>query len=140
MHRVHELLARLDALDRALTNDLDAHALDQVARNLEVHVRLEQGRAHGFEPLFDVLVGELALAAQGGEGGAEPVTQGFEHGGEEDSGALFLSHLGKASERARRSPKFRGDFSKVPLWASVFPRTRRRRTLSALLRRLTLAK
>ena len=50
------------------TDRLGFDALDEIARDLEVHVRLQQGHAHFAQGIGDVALGNFSEAAQIAEG------------------------------------------------------------------------
>ena len=79
-----DLLAGLDALDDLVADGLLLHALDEVARDFEVHVGIEQREAHVAQRVADVGLGNLAEAAQVAEDVLELAGQRIKHGA--DSG------------------------------------------------------
>ena len=59
-----DLLAGLDALDDLLADGLGLDALDEIAGDLEIDIRLEQRHAHLAQGIGDVGLGDFAEAAQ----------------------------------------------------------------------------
>ena len=59
-----DLLARLNALDDLLAEGLGLDALDEIARDLEIHVGFQQGQPHFPQGFARVGLGDLAEAAQ----------------------------------------------------------------------------
>ncbi len=68
MDDLDDLLAGLDAGDDFGAERLGFDALDEIARDLEIHVGVEQGHAHFAQGIADVALGNLAEAAQVAEG------------------------------------------------------------------------
>ena len=60
MDDLDDLLARLDALNDLLPHGLGLDPLDKVARHLEIHVRLEQGKTYFPQGIAHVALGNLA--------------------------------------------------------------------------------
>jgi hypothetical protein len=81
VHDLHELLGRLDGLEREHAHRLLLHPLEKLARELEADVGLEQHAAHFAQPFLDVALREDTLAAQTRERLAEFLGQFVEHGG-----------------------------------------------------------
>ena len=59
-----DLLARLDAGDDFRTERLGLDALDEIARDLEIHVGFQQRHAHFAQGVADVALGNFSEAAQ----------------------------------------------------------------------------
>jgi hypothetical protein len=79
VHDLHDLLAGRDGLEDRLAERPLLHALQEVARDLEVHIRLEQDAADLAEPVLDHRLRENATLAQLLERRVEPTTQLVEH-------------------------------------------------------------
>ncbi len=75
-----DLLAGGDPLEDFLADALRLYALDEFARDLEMHVGGEEGGAHFLECVRHVFVGEFADASEIAERAAEFFGEGFEHG------------------------------------------------------------
>src|SRR6185369_10737125 len=76
-----DLLAGLDALDDFLAERLLAHAIDEVAGDLEIDVCLEQRHAHLAQGIAHVGLGDFAEAAKVLENFLQLVGQAVEHRG-----------------------------------------------------------
>src|SRR5215208_726069 len=74
-----ELLGRRDGLQGADAHRRLLHALQKLARELEVDVGLEEDAPHLAQPLLDVRFGENAAPAQAGERGLEFFAELVEH-------------------------------------------------------------
>src|SRR5208282_2866216 len=64
MDDLDDLLPRLNALDDLLAEGLGLDALDEIPRNLEVHVGFEQGLPHFAQGFACDGLGDLAQATQ----------------------------------------------------------------------------
>ncbi len=80
VHGVHELIRGVHALHTLGPQGTGGDPLGELCGQLEVHVGLEQGRAHGGEPLFDILGGKLFPTPQAREGLGQALGEGFKHG------------------------------------------------------------
>ena len=74
-----DLLAGGDALQDFLADALGLDALDELTRDLEMHVRRKQGGAHFFQSVRHVFFRELTDAAEVAQGVAEFFRERFEH-------------------------------------------------------------
>ncbi len=72
MDHLDDLLAGLNALHDFEADGFGFDAFDEVARDLEIHVGLEQRQPHLAQRLADVGLGDLAEAAQVAKGVLEP--------------------------------------------------------------------
>ncbi len=59
-----DLLSRLDALHDFLSERFGFHPLNEIARHLKIHVRLQQCEAHLTQRLTGVFLGDFAQATQ----------------------------------------------------------------------------
>ena len=74
-----DLLAGLDAIEHVGSERALAHAGDEVLDDLEVDVRLEQGKANLAQRDVEVGLGDLGLATQAVGDRLQARRQGFEH-------------------------------------------------------------
>src|SRR5205814_1983266 len=72
--------AGLDALNDLLAQGLFFDSLNKVARDLEIHVCVQQGHAHFAQRIGDVGLGNLSEPAQVFEGILELAAERVEHG------------------------------------------------------------
>jgi hypothetical protein len=75
-----DLLAGLDALDDFLAQRLGFDLLNEIAGDLEIDVRVQQGHTDLAQGVADVAFGDFAQAAQVAEGILEFLRQSVEHG------------------------------------------------------------
>ena len=59
-----DLLPRLDALNHLDADRFRLHAIDEIARHLEIDVRLQQRHAHFAQGFTDIFLGYLSEPAQ----------------------------------------------------------------------------
>ena len=79
MHRLHDLLARREALQDLLAERALAHAGDEVADDREVDVGFEQREADLAHRARDRLLVQTALLAKVAERALEAVREAVEH-------------------------------------------------------------
>ena len=79
MDDLDDLLARVQALEHVGADGPLAHAGDEVLDDLEVDVRLEQGKADLAQGDVEVGLGDAGLAAQALGDGLQARGEGLEH-------------------------------------------------------------
>jgi len=80
------LLARLDRLDDFGADRLLPHRLDEILRDLEIHVRIQQRHAHVAQGVGHVIFADATLAGQVAEDVLQLAAEGIELGGEAKEG------------------------------------------------------
>ena len=122
---LHDELVGLQALQHLLADGLLRDALDELLRDLEVNVGLEEGLPHLAEPFLDVRLGEAALSPEVPEGVRETRADAFEH----DRSVSARGREGKRARRARAAThQERGARARRKLSAAA-RRVKARRTL-----------
>ena len=109
-----EVLLGRQAAEHLLAERLAAHALGEVARDLEVDVGLEQRQAHLAHGVLDVALGDLAVPAQPLDGLLELVAEGVEHaaGVAERRAAAETGTLQKAPPGVNERPANAANFGR----------------------------
>ena len=87
-HDAQDRLVGREALEHVLPGGAGAHAIDDLLRDLEVDVRLEEGEADLAQRGLDLGLGEDTLAAEGLEYPLEPLAERLEHADHSSAGRM----------------------------------------------------